>query len=198
MELGEKLKNHRIRKGLSQEQLAEQVGVSRQSVGKWESNQALPSSDNLLILASVFGTSLDELAEIKGQQKDRKILHSNLSLIAIAWNAAALNIFQQQYPSPEYGLSNTNVFFIKITLLLSSTIWMAFNLRYEKNPEQYRKNTRIELAYSAVQLIVTLSAYFSHFTFLGSVLILAICIGYVLWTNPKYMNRTFVKKKTDG
>lgn len=198
MGLGEKLKSHRIKKGLSQEQLAEQVGVSRQAVSKWESNQALPSSDNLLILASVFGTSLDELAETKGQLKDKKILHSNLSLIAIIWNSAALNIFQQPYPPSEYGLSNTNIFFIKITLLLSSTIWMAFNLRYEKKPEQYRKNTRIDLAYSAVQLIVTLSAYFSHFTFLGSVLIFVICIGYVLWINPKYMNRMFVKKKTDS
>jgi len=86
---------------------------------------------------------------------------------------------------------------IKFVLLLSSTIWMAYNLRYEKDPEQYRKNTKIELAYGTVQLIVTLSAYFSHFTFLGSVLLLAICIGYVLWINLQYMNRTFVKKKTD-
>ncbi len=72
---------------------------------------------------------------------------------------------------------------IKFVLLLSSTIWMAYNLRYEKDPEQYRKNTKIELAYGTVQLIVTLSAYFSHFTFLGFVLLLAICIGYVLWIN---------------
>ena len=36
---------------------------------------------------------------------------------------------------------------------------------------------------ATVLLIVALSAYFSHFTFLGSVLLLAICIGYVLWIN---------------
>lgn len=53
------------------------------------------------------------------------------------------------------------------------------------------------LSSTTVLLIVALSAYFSHFTFLGCVLLLAICIGYVLWINLQYMNRTFVKKNTD-
>ena len=51
----------RTQKGLSQEQLAEQVGVSRQAVSKWELNTALPDTDKLVPLARALGVSVDEL-----------------------------------------------------------------------------------------------------------------------------------------
>lgn len=61
MELSEKILQSRKALGLSQEQLAEQVGVSRQSISKWETGQSAPELDKLVTLSQVFGISTDEL-----------------------------------------------------------------------------------------------------------------------------------------
>ena len=61
MTLGEKIKKQRTAHGLSQETLAEQMGVSRQAVTKWEVDQSAPSSEKLIALAKLFQISLDEL-----------------------------------------------------------------------------------------------------------------------------------------
>lgn len=61
MTLSEKLYALRRKSGLSQEQLAEQLHVSRQSISKWELGQAVPESDKLLSLANYFQVSLDYL-----------------------------------------------------------------------------------------------------------------------------------------
>ena len=59
--LGETIKAHRTRCGMSQEQLAEGLQVSRQAVSKWETGTAEPSTSNLLALAKAFGISPEEL-----------------------------------------------------------------------------------------------------------------------------------------
>lgn len=59
--LGEAIKAHRTRCGMTQEFLAEQLGVSRQAVSKWESGKADPSTSNLLALAKLFDISPEEL-----------------------------------------------------------------------------------------------------------------------------------------
>ena len=61
MELSEKILQCRKALGLSQEQLAEQIGVSRQSISKWETGQSAPELDKLVALSRVFGISTDEL-----------------------------------------------------------------------------------------------------------------------------------------
>ena len=65
MALGERIKEQRKKCGLSQEKVAELVGVSRQAVTKWESNQSAPSTENLFKLAEIFGTTVDLLLEAK-------------------------------------------------------------------------------------------------------------------------------------
>ena len=55
MTLGQNLQAARKAKGLSQETLAEQIGVSRQALGKWEKDTALPGLDNLQAAAQVLG-----------------------------------------------------------------------------------------------------------------------------------------------
>ena len=59
--LGEALKYHRTRCKMTQEFVAEAVGVSRQAVSKWESGAADPSTSNLLALAKLYGVSPEEL-----------------------------------------------------------------------------------------------------------------------------------------
>ena len=59
--LGEVLRDHRVRCKMTQEFVAESLGVSRQAVSKWETGAADPSTSNLLALAKLFGVSAEEL-----------------------------------------------------------------------------------------------------------------------------------------
>jgi transcriptional regulator with XRE-family HTH domain len=61
MDLGEKLLYLRKKKGLSQEQLAAQVTVSRQAISKWELGEAIPDTENVIQLTKIFEVSADFL-----------------------------------------------------------------------------------------------------------------------------------------
>lgn len=59
--LGEILKEHRMRCKMTQEFVAESLGISRQAVSKWENGTSDPSTSNLFALAKLFGVSVEEL-----------------------------------------------------------------------------------------------------------------------------------------
>ena len=59
--LGEVLKQHRLNCKMTQEFVAETIGVSRQAVSKWENGITDPSTTNLIVLANLFGVEADEL-----------------------------------------------------------------------------------------------------------------------------------------
>ncbi|MEE1042730.1 MAG: helix-turn-helix domain-containing protein, partial [Clostridia bacterium] len=65
MTIGEKISQLRMASGISQEQLAEKISVSRQAVSKWEMDQALPQIDKVLQLCQLFDVSTDELLQDK-------------------------------------------------------------------------------------------------------------------------------------
>ena len=70
MELGSQIKQHRKELGISQDELAERIFVSRQSISNWETGKTYPDVHTLLLLAETFGVSLDEL--IKGDVEEMK------------------------------------------------------------------------------------------------------------------------------
>ena len=61
MNIGNKIRELRKQRGITQEQLAESIGISFQAVSKWENNIALPDITLAPVLASYFGVSMDEL-----------------------------------------------------------------------------------------------------------------------------------------
>ena len=61
MTLAEKLKFLRKQAGMSQEQLAEKLGVSRQAVTKWETDAGIPDIENVIAISALFDISIDEL-----------------------------------------------------------------------------------------------------------------------------------------
>ena len=80
MALPEKLYTLRKKSGLSQEQLAEALNVSRQAISKWEGGSALPESDKLLALSNYFGVSLDYLLK-DGTPDAALIVYGVLSIL---------------------------------------------------------------------------------------------------------------------
>lgn len=91
MTVGERIQQLRKAAGLSQEQLAEQLDVSRQSVSKWELNDAAPEISKIIALSELFGISTDEL--LKGAGSIPAAAEEKGSIAAIArLNAAEKRI----------------------------------------------------------------------------------------------------------
>ena len=72
MNFGEKLTNLRKSKNLSQEELAEKLNVSRQTISKWELDQTVPDTENLVNIATFFDTTVGELLDEKSNQANTK------------------------------------------------------------------------------------------------------------------------------
>ena len=68
--LGEVLKDHRMRCSMTQEFVAEALGVSRQAVSKWENGTGDPSTSNLLKLAKLYGISPEDLIRAVQTEQD--------------------------------------------------------------------------------------------------------------------------------
>lgn len=72
VETANRLMQYRKKAGLSQEELADKLGVSRQAVSKWECAESSPDTDNLIALSKIYGVSLDELINDEPKQKEEK------------------------------------------------------------------------------------------------------------------------------
>ena len=72
--LAELLKENRIRCKMTQEFVAEAIGVSRQAVSKWENGSADPSTSNLIALANLYGVSEEDLLKNAANKKDAAAL----------------------------------------------------------------------------------------------------------------------------
>lgn len=70
MSLGNSLFDARKKKGLSQEEVAEKLGVSRQTISKWETEETVPDIYQAKKLAKIYGLSLDELIDVDLDQKE--------------------------------------------------------------------------------------------------------------------------------
>ncbi len=68
--LSERIYKFRRKKGLSQEQLAEKIGVSRQAISKWESGTSTPELEKLLALSECFGITLDKLVKDEAENQE--------------------------------------------------------------------------------------------------------------------------------
>ena len=82
IKLADRLVELRKEHKLSQEALAEKLGLSRQSISKWERAEASPDTDNLIALAEIYGITLDQLlgnSEIKEKSEQTQSVKTELS-----------------------------------------------------------------------------------------------------------------------
>lgn len=124
----EKLKELRKKSGLTQEQLAEKLSVSRQAVAKWENNLGMPDVDNLKNIALFFGVSVDYLV---GNVTDKDISLAKKFKYAEAMGAALgllLGFVAQNF---EFGFV--------MTMMIPSVICVvekiALDISYQKKQE---------------------------------------------------------------
>lgn len=98
IEIADRLVALRREHGYSQEELAARLGVSRQAVSKWERAESSPDTDNLITLARLYGTSLDELllqntrpGETEEDRETREVFEA-----AQAWEDAEARLEKQR------------------------------------------------------------------------------------------------------
>ena len=133
MELSGQIKKHRDELGLSQEELAEKIFVTRQSVSNWENGKTYPDLQSLLRLSDLFGLSLDEL--IKGDIETMKDEINKLeikkmnrwgNLLAILFLALVI------LPVPLLKILDTDTVGFLLVMAPLFVISMAVALRVEK------------------------------------------------------------------
>lgn len=83
MTLEEQIKHYRKQAGLSQEKMAEKIGVSRQAITKWENGTGTPDIANLMAIADLFQISVDELLSNENQRKSSLITSMKVVLNTI-------------------------------------------------------------------------------------------------------------------
>lgn len=88
MNLADRIQSLRKAKGLSQEELADQIGVSRQSISKWEGEQSTPDIDKVLLLSEYFEVTTDYL--LKGIEEHRDEKRRSVPIGALITAATAL------------------------------------------------------------------------------------------------------------
>lgn len=87
MEIGKKLKDARVKSGFTQEYVAEEIQVSRQTISNWENEKSYPDIVNVIRLSDLYCVSLDELLRgdqdmIKHLEESTDVVTSNKKLIA--------------------------------------------------------------------------------------------------------------------
>lgn len=122
------------------------------------------------------------------------VLQSNLVLLPIAAQAGLLYSCAQSLWWLQMGRADyQGAFWFSLVPMVLCSIWMARNLLLEQDREQRRKNSLIELSYCAVQLLVGVLVAEAGIGLVGLALHILVCLCYVQWVNPRYMNRRFRK-----
>lgn len=122
MNLSDRIQNLRKLKGLSQEELAEALGVSRQAVSKWESGQSSPDLDKIVQISEYFGVSTDHLlkgAELPNADNDGLNMAFIFNAVATAFDllSIVLSAFIW-YETQEVGALIAGFVFIIFGLML--------------------------------------------------------------------------------
>ncbi len=177
MTVGEKIYELRFKRNISQETLALELGVSRQSISKWETNQANPDLDKLVLIANYFNVSIDYLLGYSNEEnhKSEEVLRRKITklgllsdkmnlfgiIVGIAYLFVIILITGLQNPLIEflYGYKGLSGFVIPFSSLSNFllTIFMLvilFILRKEK----YNKGSLLIMTFVmlfAIELIAS-------------------------------------------
>ena len=134
MELGEKLQQLRKTRGMTQEELAEALFVSRTAISKWESGRGYPSIDSLKALSAFFSVSVDDLLsaeklmDIAEKDAESRMRRVSGRLFGAVDLSAFLLIFLPLYPNPADGyVDSVNLLsFTGISPAIRGVYWALF------------------------------------------------------------------------
>lgn len=127
MNLGEKLFELRKSKNLTQDDVAEKLNVTRQTVSKWETNQSKPDFDKILPLCDLYGISANELLKGENQEQTTSNNEENNENESFDWNEAKKHLFTRgKEENDDYENMTSNQIKRKSAEVVSGSILIFF------------------------------------------------------------------------
>ena len=179
MTIGDRLLKLRRERNLSQEDLANELDVSRQTISKWETNQSVPDFDKIVPLCNYFGITTDELLTgnkdiVEAQADNVKSNYARNIAVAVSMyiiSLVSIIICAEVFNSPIIGVS---LFF---TIIAIATGLLIYNGIYYKKESKDEPTTKQKTIISQVQgivgiigviiyLLVSFSTYAWHITWI--------------------------------
>lgn len=143
MNLGSQIKKYRSELSMSQDELAEKVFVSRQSVSNWENDKTYPDIKSLLLLSEVFQVSLDQL--IKGDLEIMKKEISTQELAEFEKDAKIFTVFFVLMLLAPIPLVHFFLWWGLAMYALLAAVGLYFGLRVEKHKKKFDIQTYKEI-----------------------------------------------------
>ena len=185
MILADKIIDERKKNGWSQEELAEQLGVSRQSVSKWESAGSVPDLKKVIQMAELFGVSTDYLLKDELEKENRDVVETSgsdadspLRRVSMEEANAFLNAKRETAPR----LANTVSLFIlsPVALLLLAVIAESPDYMVKEKKRDYESRYSLGLAGGTVICIVAVIPLLVAGVMETSDLVLILCVDLLL------------------
>ena len=179
MEVAEKLQKLRKAKNLTQEQLAQQLYVSRTAISKWESDRGYPNIDSLKAISKFFGISIDELLsgdeliEVCQKESETKVLQVKSVVFAVLDIMAFMLLFLPVFKQESDGK------FLSVSLFQLTSIMPYMKVIYIALICICGLLGIVHLAYTLLQK-EKLNSFFRY----GSLFLSVILILLFLWHSP--------------
>ena len=160
MTIGERIYTLRKEKNISQEELANELNVSRQSVSKWETNQSTPDFDKIVLLCRFFGITTDELLTgkkdiVKAEEADNKnryAINLGISIGLYIFSVVLIIVFATSFKNAIIGVC------LFLTVIAIATGLIVYNsVRYgkkiPKSEKEAKNNSQLNSIYGLVSMI---------------------------------------------
>lgn len=196
MSLGEKLLSLRKKKGLSQEEVADLLHVTRQTVSKWETDQSTPDFDKVVPICKLYDISTEELfGEVAVSEKEvinssndvvnyreynqKKALYTTLAVMLYILSIVVIIFFSVVLRSPIVGVC---VFFLVIAIATGMLIYIEMTkpmMRENISKKEKKTLTKMDKLYK--QITSVLALFVLAIYLIISVLTMRWDITWILW-----------------
>lgn len=160
MTIGERLLKLRKERNLSQEELANKLDVSRQSISKWETDQSMPDFDKIVSLCEYFGITTDELLTgnkdiVEAKEIDTKSKFARNIAISVGlyiFSLVVLILFAAGFDQPIIGVC---AFFTLIAIATGLIIYSSIMYGKKRKKENHEnENSQVKLVTEAANLLL--------------------------------------------
>lgn len=138
MELGNQIRNNRNRLNLSQEDLAQKIYVSRQTISNWENEKNYPDIHSLLLMSNLFDISLDQLIKGDLTMMREKVKEDDIKVFQFYGNIYTVLLFTSILVAVPL------IYFLKIIGIVILAVLYAITLFYAFRVEKYKKKFDIQ------------------------------------------------------
>lgn len=193
MNLGEKLLSLRKKKGLSQEEVADILHVTRQTISKWETNQSMPDFDKVVPICDLYEISTDELfkdgvVSVDGEidtvedtysieHTYKRALFTTIAVVLYIFSIVVIIFFSVVLRSPIVGVC---IFFVVIAIATGLLVYIEM-MRPSKEVKEKEKRvlSREEKLYKQITSVLALFVLVIYL--IASILTMAWFITWILW-----------------